>query len=44
MGNAWAHRPLEYFTNSSSSFCFRSGLRVAGEEGGLGEEEDEGGD
>lgn len=46
LGSAWAHRPLEYFTSSSSSFSFRSGLRVAGEEGGLGEEDedDDGGD
>lgn len=44
MGRACAHRPLEYLSNSSSSLSFRSELRVAGEEGGLGEEEDEGGD
>lgn len=44
MGSACAHRPLEYFSSSSSSLSFSSELRVAGEEGGLGEEEDEGGD
>lgn len=44
MGSACAHRPLEYFSSSSSSLSFRSELRVVGEEGGLGEEEDEGGD
>lgn len=38
LGKAWAHRPLEYFTSSSSSFSFSSGLRVAGEEGGLGDD------
>lgn len=42
MGSACAHRPLEYFSSSSSSLSFRSEPRVAGEEGGL--EEDEGGD
>lgn len=44
MGSACAHSPLGYFSSSSSSLSFRSELRVAGEEGGLGEEEDEGGD
>lgn len=44
MGSACAHRPLEYFSSSSCSLSFRSELRVLGEEGGLGEEEDEGGD
>lgn len=44
LGSACAHNPLEYFSSSSSSFILRSGLRVAGEEGGLGDEEDDDGD
>lgn len=43
LGSAWAHSPLEYFTSSSPSFCFRSRERAAGEDGGLGEEEEEDG-
>lgn len=41
LGRAWAHRPLEYFSSSSSSFSLRSGLKAAGEDGGLGDEEED---
>lgn len=45
LGNACAQRPLQYFINNSSSFSLRSGLRVAGEEGGLEDDgEDDGED
>lgn len=35
---------MEYFSSSSSSFSLRSGLREDGEDGGLGDEEEDTGD